>query len=83
MKKKQKIKIFDVEKEDSEIEQDFWGKINEQNGLRTSRKIIHKSTNRKTKRIIIIVEVNDKIRERLLELGKVKIGWKYVKCKNI
>lgn len=83
MKKKQKIKIFDVEKEDSEIEQDFWGKINEQNGLRTSGKIIYKSTNRKTKRIIIITEVNDKIRERLLELGKVKIGWKYVKCKNI
>lgn len=32
MKKKLKIRIFDVDKEDGENEQDFWGKIEEKNG---------------------------------------------------
>lgn len=84
-KKKLKIRIFDVDKEDSENEQDFWGKIDEQNGFRkdnTSGKIIHKSTNEKTKKTTIIAEVNDEMREKLLELGKVKIGWKICKVQD-
>lgn len=88
MKKKLKIRIFrifDVDKEDSENEQDFWGKIEEQNGFRkdsTSGKIIHKSANEKTKKTTIIAEVNDETREKLLELGKVKIGWKICKVQE-
>lgn len=34
IKKKLKLRIFDVDKEDSENEQDMWEKIEEQNGLR-------------------------------------------------
>lgn len=78
-KKKQKIKITDVDKEDCEKEQDFWDKIIEQNGLRrdsTEGRIVHKSSNEKTKRTTIIAEVNDGTRGKLLELGTVKIGWK-------
>lgn len=62
MKKKLKIRIFDVDKEDGENEQDFWEKIEEQNGFRkdsTAGKIIYKSANEKTKKTTIIAEVND------------------------
>lgn len=82
MKKKLKIRIFDVDKEDSENEQDFWGKIEDQNGFRkdsTAGKIIHKSTNEKMKKTTIVAEVNNETREKLLELGKVIIGWKICK----
>lgn len=85
MKKKLKIKIYDVGREDSENEQDFWEKIEEQNGFRkdsTVGKIIHKSTNERTKKTTIIAEVNDEIYEKLLELGKVKIGWKICKVQE-
>lgn len=33
-KKKKKIRIFDVDRNDSENEQEFWQKIEEQNGFR-------------------------------------------------
>lgn len=85
MKKKLKIRIFDVDKEDSENEQDFWGKIEDQNGFRkdsTAGKIIHKSTNEKMKKTTIVAEVNNETREKLLELGKVKIGWKICKIQE-
>lgn len=78
-KRKLKIRIFHVDKENSENEQDFWGKIEEQNGFKkdsTSGKIMHKATNEKAKRTTIIAEVNDETREKLLKLGKIKIGWK-------
>lgn len=76
-KKKQKIRITDVDKEDCEKKQDFWDKIIEQNGLRmdsTEGRIVHKSAREKTKRTTIIAEVNDGTCEKLL--GTVKIGWK-------
>lgn len=77
MKKKLKIRIFDVDMEDRKNEQDFWDKIIEQNGLRKdsiSGKIMHKLTNVKTNRTTIIAEVNDETHEKFLEVGKVKIG---------
>lgn len=82
-KKKQKIRITEMDKEDCEKEQDFRNKIIEQNGLRrdsTEGRIMHKSASEKTKRTII-AEVNDGTSEKLLEgtvklVGTVKLRWK-------
>lgn len=85
MKKKLKIRIFDVDKEDSDNEQDFWRKVEEQNGCGQNTfdgKIVHKATNPKTKGVTMIVEVNAKTREQFLELGRVKIGWKMCRVQD-
>jgi len=50
-KKKLKIKIFDVDKEECEKEKEFWEKIEEQNGFTKSSiqgKIVHRSVNGKS-----------------------------------
>lgn len=77
-KKKLKIKIFDVQKEDCQKEQEFWEKIEEQNELMKNSiqgKIVHKSVYGKDQRSTIIAEVDAKTYEVMLEEGKVKIGW--------
>lgn len=63
------IRILDV---DSENEEDFWEKI-EQNGFRRGsidEKIIHKSTKAKLKGIVIIAEITAETREKCLKIGK-------------
>lgn len=75
-KKKLMIRIFDVNKEDSENEQEFWKKIEEQNDIRRGAingKIVHKVTGDK-RRGTVVAEVNAETREKLLEIGKLKIG---------
>lgn len=67
------IRILDV---DSENEQDFWEKIEEQIGFRRGsidEKIIHKSTKAKLKGTVIIAEVTAETREKCLKIGKLKI----------
>lgn len=84
-KKKLKIKIFNIEKEDCEKEQEFWEKIEEQNGLMKNSiqgKIVHKSVYGKDQRSTIIAEVDIKTYERMQEEGKVKIGWNICKVQN-
>lgn len=80
-----KIKIYDVDTEDSEIEQKFWEKIEEQNGFMKNSvqgKILHKSRRDGTKRTTIIAELNDEAHEKMIEEGKVKIGWKICKVQD-
>ncbi|KMQ95301.1 hypothetical protein RF55_4490 [Lasius niger] len=75
-KKNLKIKIYDVDSEDSENEQEFWKKIEEQNGFKKNSvigKILHKSSRKGAKRTMIIAEVNDEAHERMIEEGKVNI----------
>lgn len=77
-KRKLKVKISDVDKENGEDELDFWGKIEEQNGFEkasTVGKIVYKSSNAKSQRTTIIAEVDAGTYRKLLEEGKVKIGW--------
>ncbi|EZA47983.1 hypothetical protein X777_14651 [Ooceraea biroi] len=85
MKKKLKIKIFYVDKEDSENEQKFWQKIEEQNGFRTDSikgKIVHISGNERSQRLTIIVEVDAETHKIMLEEEKVKIGWNRCKVQD-
>jgi len=59
MKRKLKIRIFDVDKEDNEDEQEFWERIEEQNGFRKDSvhgKILHKSRKEGFQQTTIIVE---------------------------
>ncbi|KMQ85478.1 rna-directed dna polymerase from mobile element jockey-like protein, partial [Lasius niger] len=58
MKKRLKLRIVDVDKEDYENEQDFWRKIKDQNGLKNdiSGKIIHKLTKERSRGVVIIAE---------------------------
>lgn len=84
-KKKLKIKIFDIEKEDCQREQELWRKIEEQNGLVENSiqgRIVHKSEYGREKRSTIIAEVDAKTYERMLEEGKVKIGWNICKVQD-
>lgn len=84
-KKKLKIKIYDIEKEDCEKEQEFWEKIEEQNGLMKNSiqgKIVHKSLYGKDQRSTIIAEMDIKTHERMQEEGKVKIGWNICKVQD-
>jgi len=76
-KKKLKIKVFDVDKEDCERNQEFWRRIEEQNGFtkNTLQEIVHKSLIGKSQRMTIIAEVDAKTHDVMLEEGKVKIGW--------
>jgi len=84
-KKKRRIKIFDVEKDDCGDEKEFWGKIEDQNGLVKNSvrgKIVHKSQNGKSQRVMIIAEVDDKTHEIMLEEERVKIGWNICKVQD-
>ncbi|XP_026828000.1 uncharacterized protein LOC113562520 [Ooceraea biroi] len=77
-RRKMKLKIFDVDKEDCEDEQGFWEKIRDQNELRMNsieRKIIHKVVRANSKRMTVVAVVNAETRERFLQLEKLKIGW--------
>lgn len=80
-----KIKIHDVDNKDCESEQEFWEKIGDQNGIGRNvieGKIIHRSTGRKAREATIIAEVNAKTREALLNIQKLKIGWKLCKVED-
>lgn len=84
-KRKLKIKIFDIDKEDCESEEDFWSKVEEQNecgreGVRG--KIIHKTANSNSRGVTLIIEVDTDARKRLLDLGRVKIGWKVCRVQD-
>lgn len=84
-KTKLKIRIFDIDREDSENEQEFWEKVEEQNGFRTSSvhgKILHKSRKEGSQRTTIIAEVNEETHEQMLKEEKVKIGWKICKIQD-
>lgn len=77
-KRKPKIKIFDIDNEDCENEQSFWEKIEEQNGMQRNTiegKIIRKVTKANIKKTVVIAEVNTMIREKFLQLERLKIGW--------
>ncbi|RLU18430.1 hypothetical protein DMN91_008787 [Ooceraea biroi] len=77
-RRKMKLKIFDVDKEDCEDEQGFWEKIRDQNELRMNsieRKIIHKVVRANSKRMTVVAVVNAETRERFLQLEKLKIVW--------
>lgn len=83
--RKLKLKIFDIDMEDCESEEDFWSKIEEQNecgheGIRG--KIVHKTANPKSRGVTLIVEVDAETRERLLDIGRVKIGWKMCRVQD-
>jgi len=76
-KKKLKIKIFYVDKEDCEQNQEFWRRIEEQNGFTRNTllgQIVHKSLIGKSRRMMIIAEVDAKTHDVMLEEGRVKIG---------
>src|SRR5436190_1106120 len=78
VKKKWKLKIFGVESEDCENEQDFWKKVEEQNGIKKDSingKILHKVRNTRNQRTTVIAEINEESHKRMQEAGKVKIGW--------
>jgi len=75
-KKKLKIKIFDVDKEDCEQDQEFWKRIEEQNGFTRNTllgQIVHKSLIGKSQRMMIIPEVDVKTHDVMLKEGRVKI----------
>lgn len=84
-KRKLKIKIYDIDKEDCVNEKDFWNKVEEQNeggreGIRG--KIIHKTANSSLRGVTVIAEVDTDTRKRLLDLGKVKIGWRMCRVQD-
>lgn len=84
-KKKPKIKIYDVDKEDSDGKQEFWRKIEEQNGFKRNMikgKILHRTVGTREKGITILAEMDDEASEKLLNLGKLKIGWKLCKVQE-
>lgn len=84
-KRKPKVKMFDVDKEDCENEQIFWEKIEEQNEMQRNTikgKIIRKVTKANYKKTIVIAEVNAEIREKLLLMEKLKIGWNMCKVQD-
>lgn len=65
MKKRLKLRIVNVDKEDIENEQDFWRKIKDQNELKKdiSGKIIYKLTKERSRGVVIIAEVNSETRD--------------------
>lgn len=84
-RKKWKIRIFDVDKEEYEKEQEFWEKIEEQNGFTKNSiqgKIVHKSVNGRFQRTTIIAEVDVKTHKAMVEEKKVKIGWNICKIQD-
>lgn len=56
IKKRLKLRIADVNKEDIENEQVFWRKIKDQNGLKKdiSGKIIHRLTKERSRGVVVI-----------------------------
>lgn len=89
MKKKLKIKIFDVEQEDSENEPELWEKITEQNGFRKGSvhgKILHVAKNGrrngKNQGMTVIAEVDEETHKNLLGEEKLKIGWNMCRVQN-
>jgi len=84
-KKKLKIKIFYVDKEDCEQDQEFWRRIEEQNGFTRNTllgQIIHKLLIGKSQRMMIIAEVDAKTHDVMLKEGRVKIGWNICRVTN-
>lgn len=85
-RRKLKMKIFDVDKEDCENEQHFWEKIVDQNGLEKNTiegKIVYSRMARANSRITaVIVEVNAETREKFQQLEKLKIGWNICKVQD-
>lgn len=89
MKKKLKIKIFDVDQEDSENEQELWEKITEQNGFRKGSihgKTLHVAKNERrngrNQGMTVIAEVDEETHKKLLEEEKLKIGWSMCRVQN-
>lgn len=79
------MKIFDIDREDGENKQEFWEKIEGQNGFRKNSihgKIVHKSVNGKTQRMTIIAEMDAETQEKMLKEGKMKIGWNICKVQD-
>jgi len=84
-KKKRRIKIFDVDRDDCGDEKEFWEKIEDQNGLVKNSvrgRIVHRSHNGKSQRMTIIAEVDDRTHETMLEEERVKIGWNICKVQD-
>jgi len=85
IKRKLKIKIFGVDKEDCDDEHDLWNKIEEQNGYKRDtirRKIVHKVAGSKAGGVTIIAEMGTEAHEKLVETGKVKIGWRICRVQD-
>ncbi|EGI61417.1 hypothetical protein G5I_10325 [Acromyrmex echinatior] len=70
-KKKLKIKIFDIEKEDCEKEQEFWKKIEEQNGL-MKNSIQGKIMQYMLSKVIMLTMVNLTINNRNITINAIK-----------
>lgn len=84
-KRKLKVKIFDVDREDCENEQNFWQKIIDQNGLEKNTiegKIVYKAAKDNSKKAAVIAEVNAGTREKFLQSEKLKIGWNICKVQD-
>lgn len=84
-KRKLKVKIHGVDEEDCDNENDFWNKIEEQNGYEKDAvkgKIVHKAAGPKSRGVTIIAEMGVDAREKLLEAGKVKIGWRMCRVQD-
>lgn len=74
-KRKPKVKIYDVDKEDCENEKIFWEKIEEQNGMQRNTidgKIIRRVMKVNFKKMVVIAEVNAETREKFI--GDTKNG---------
>lgn len=80
-KRKPKVKIYDVDKEDCENEKMFWEKIEEQNGMQRNT-IIRKVMKVNFKKTMVIAEVNAETREKLIQMEKLKIGWNMCKVQD-
>lgn len=84
-KRKPKVKIYDVDKEDCENEKMFWEQIEEQNGMQRNTiegRIIRKVMKVNFKKTMVIAEVNAETREKLIQMEKLKIGWNMCKVQD-
>lgn len=84
-KRKPKVKIYDVDKEDCENEKMFWEKIEEQNGMQRNTiegRIIRKVMKVNFKKTMVIAEINAETREKLIQMEKLKIGWNMCKVQD-
>lgn len=80
-----KIRIYNIDKEDCEEEQELWKKVEEQNGYMKDSihaKIMHKSVNEKSRSVTVIAVVDLKTRDLLLKEDKLKIGWNICKVQS-
>jgi len=72
-KKKFKIKVFDVDKEDCERDQEFWRRIEEHNGFMRNSvqgQMVHKSLIDRSQHMMVVAEVNAKTHDVMLEEGR-------------